>query len=275
MLLPLLQFLVMGYGVTKGDYKRVVNGMDYRGCICGTQMAVNSATQQCETNSSAPTLGSKSTFVRWLNPDKWGSKTYIWCTVACPGETVQLYCADESAPNGVIVGSGSSLSAQKASTGKSASWIMDNCAVSTTSRDYLGYCVPVNGANETFVEAAASTLDAGAWAEGFSSLQRARWIILASCFVAIVIAFVYLALMRCLAGPITWFAVVAILVGLLLGGYFLMSAAGNYKESIGTTCAVAVFAVCCVCGCVTHCWLAVFLLSLPQVLTTAATSTGR
>ena len=65
-------------------------------------MAVN-GDNECVDASDAPELGSKSVFVQWLDTSKWGSGLYVMCAADCPSTTVQVLCADSSAPNGVLV----------------------------------------------------------------------------------------------------------------------------------------------------------------------------
>jgi hypothetical protein len=57
----------------------------------------------------------------------------------------------------------------------------------------------------------------GSWA---SDVFKARWAILASVGVAVLITMIYIALMHCFAGVLAWISVALVQIGLIFLGFF-------------------------------------------------------
>jgi hypothetical protein len=67
-----------------------------------------------------------------------------------------------------------------------------SCSYASTSM--INYCLPSQ--NSSFVAAAQDFIDDEKWATAFASIEKAKWIILLSVIVAIIIVFIYLKILQ-------------------------------------------------------------------------------
>ena len=78
--------IIAVFAFKNGDYRRIVNGVDYRGCTCGTQVIFNRTAAETPTDDDriciesdlGEKLGKKSVFVQFFDTVKYGSDPVIW-----------------------------------------------------------------------------------------------------------------------------------------------------------------------------------------------------
>lgn len=231
--------LIMGFAYGRGDYRRITNGMDYRGCICGTTSKWDAATNQCDTGASKTdntslTLGKKSVFVRFTNTSRFGAAPVIICAETCPAAT-QLVCVNNAMrPSGVEMPAGASLAEQIKTIladhqNEKDTYVSDYCGVTVAAKSAFGYCVPTQ--NNTFVEAAQAALDSNQWAQAFSSMQKAGWVILLCLLFSIGFSFFYLKALQVAARLVTLIAMVSIFFAFIFAAWTLMGYSNEYKEA--------------------------------------------
>ncbi|KAA0168889.1 hypothetical protein FNF27_01969 [Cafeteria roenbergensis] len=232
-----------GLALQNGDYKRVLNGVDYRGCICGTPsklMNDGSCTEVEKGSAGSFVPGGSSMFGVPLavpsSPDL-SASTVVVCAPACPAapvssgpfEGVQLACYDNSSQT--VFGTGATYSEQLDS--------LDSCpgtifATTAPARSIAGYCLPKSAVNSNMTGlqmAVDKAVGAGTWASAVASLSQAWPAMLGLGFGALLISFVYLYFVQFCAGILTAVAIIGFGASLIAGGAFFILKANAIADS--------------------------------------------
>jgi len=236
---------IAAVALSNGNYKRVVNGVDFRGCICGTYSKIESdgsCKEVAEGADGAFLPGSRSLFgipiPDTANPNLQAASVVV-CTKTCPSTPttgssfpgIQLACYD--ANQQTVLATGATYSEQRSSLTTCAGTIF---ATSAPSRSLSGYCIPgaAANANMTNIKAAVDkVLGAGSWGSAVNSLARSWPLMLGLCFAALAVAFLYLFVVQYCAGILTVVAIVVVGASVIAGGAFFLLRADATAKSIG------------------------------------------
>lgn len=250
-------FVIAGMAWSGGSIARVKNGVDFRGCVCGTTSVIDSAGKCSEASSSTAgsfSLPSKSIFavpiqdVSILSPDL-SQQTVIVCASTCPStggtngsastvttvDGVRLGCVNETG-GAPALGSGETYVAQAQSLARSCAANATYFATVAQTRNVWGYCAPSGSiqANMSTAQAAVdAALGSGTWGAAVGSIGNGWAAILLLCIASVLVAFVYLYVVRLCAAPLTALAIVTFQVALLAGGAFFILQAGKVAEAYG------------------------------------------
>lgn len=178
-------------------YERLTNGVQYDGAICGVDDAVL-----------------KKDYLYWPNPAS--SPDFGICVAQCPSKN-----GGKVTPARVCT----------AVTGVSS----DACWSTYDTTAVYHYCMPSNGSgNETAVKEIVSS---GAFGRMVADLGKAWPVLIAAAVIAVVCGFIYLSMLWYLGPCLIYSTIIALVVGMGFGGYFLVEhskrvAAGTQADAL-------------------------------------------
>lgn len=188
-------------------------------------------------------LGASSTFVAFFSVSTYGSSPVIVCTSQCSGGVaggLASICLGNDGTSVLTPPCGAfdagcvsqyllALPAPPCANQLACtSWMSGHCGATPPATSAFGYCVPA-ALNATFTAAASSAMSSRAWSGAFASIEKGAYVILGAVLVALVAAFAWTKMLQYCAKTITVFAILAVLVGLIVSGVFLMKHAVAFQ----------------------------------------------
>jgi hypothetical protein len=240
-------FVIAGIAYSQGDYRRVLNGIDYRGCTCGSPSKLGTDGVCTDSSSSTGTgvftPGGFSLIavpVSDLSSPDLSGKSAIMCAPSCPtsGVTsgssvgVQLACYTASHELRFMTGTTYSQQVNDAHV---------NCpgtvfATTAPSHSIAGYCLPQGATaknfSSTFQTAVDTALGSGTWSTAVDSINQGKWVMVGLACGSILIAFLYLLVIYRCARPITTLAIIAVQALLVAGGALFLVQANNIAKNL-------------------------------------------
>eukprot|EP00753_Platysulcus_tardus_P008112 PLAT15635.1.p2 GENE.PLAT15635.1~~PLAT15635.1.p2 ORF type:complete len:669 (+),score=372.91 PLAT15635.1:235-2241(+) len=230
---------IMGVALSEGDYRRITNGIDYRGCVCGTSSvaSIENDTWVCKEDASAKPLGRYAAMTAIpFGQDSLAalglSSPVLMCVEACPsGTDVSIICSSD------VVSSAPALS-------NITNWSADekaNCGFSAPATARYGYCVPQALENTTselgtgFINRLAGNMSSIVQNVGvssaFTSLGGAAVPILVSVLVCTLLGFLFLYLLEKLITCLLLIALFGSVGMFVMGGVMLTGRAEAIPEA--------------------------------------------
>lgn len=237
---------VAGFALAEGDYRLVVNGIDFRGCVCGTDYLGDA----CSVNSGPTTqsLGSETMFVASYD-ESWTTikngdvpDVFVICAHSCISEgdpqlrsdldgveNVAMFCYDTETSAMIFPDAGAATVNEIITDLENKGCTEDEVFVTFESMELFGYCLP--DVNSAFMQAVDDETLGISWTESISSISNGWEIMLGACFLAVAIGIVYIFLLNWCATPLTLISIVAIQILLIMGGVMLVLEANKVADA--------------------------------------------
>eukprot|EP00033_Pygsuia_biforma_P000840 GCRY01000978.1.p1 GENE.GCRY01000978.1~~GCRY01000978.1.p1 ORF type:complete len:697 (+),score=211.66 GCRY01000978.1:143-2233(+) len=202
--------IVAAYGFDKGQPNKLIYGVDYEGNLCGTD------------NSGVIHGGRDFTNKKNLYYPDLTKRSMKLCVESCPDET---FIFPPTKPEEVICLNG--IEPASTTVELLQQYYNDQCFMKYQSSDILNRCIPFanlvtsnNSATQNYTQEEADAAARDAKSEDtsqkiFSDLNRAKWIIFGLCFMAVLLGFVWMFLLRWFAAFMVWFTVFLIIAGMV------------------------------------------------------------